>query len=374
MRSNADDSVMMGGRQRRSGRVDGETRARMSRAHRRPPTQTVLERRILILLMLLREPLTRGDLTDRLVEAGAFIDLPYGVARDDKEWKRCKHLVDRDVAALGRALETALGTSPLRTAGRVPVRGKRANVTEQVLEIDLAGLVLGEERTAALGILQSAISQGFQGVPLTPGSLDALGRLLGMSHAWKEDETRVPQLYALTAPGGALFSKVEALHKSIQERCVVRFDYQPPSEGKGQIIGSPYALLLERGVPYLHAMPQGSGKVNRFALDRIVTKVDLYPDLNFEPRPLAAKSKVQIRVSDHMKQVIGSRLRIEGQSWSRDGEMWMLSGVSDNELDTRRLVLGWGSHAELVQPKPWRKNMAREINKMATFYVDSGDG
>jgi predicted DNA-binding transcriptional regulator YafY len=174
---------------------------------------------------------------------------------------------------------------------------------------------------------------------------------------------------------GSLAPKIEHIHNAIEEKKLIEFDYYY-SKGSSKRLVEPYLLVFQWASWYVWGYCREREDFRMFKLNRILNLNIL--EESFEPRQLPSFQKQidncftdEIHLSARFDSCVKWRLieeyGAESYEESEDGSLLFEVNFT-NKDNLLSWILGFGEHAEILEPVEIRKEYLEIINRIKNRY------
>lgn len=174
----------------------------------------------------------------------------------------------------------------------------------------------------------------------------------------------------------------EKIFQAIRGRKRVQIEYFSLSSGeKRERKVDPYHLYNFQGVWYFCGYCHLRNEVRDFALDRI-GKIKILPEGFESPKDFSIKDylsqafrifkgekeKIRIRFDSYQARWIRERIWHESQKIEELENGEIIFEIEANPEEIKRWILGYGSHAEVLEPISLREEIKKELEALLKFY------
>ena len=217
--------------------------------------------------------------------------------------------------------------------------------------------------------------------------LDGLQKLsAGRLRSWRKKVAAIPNHLSLEPPN-IPNPIIAAVHDALLRDKCLEFTYSGRSSSeKKSYVGHPLGLVYRGAVPYLVAMVNDYEDVRQWSLARMhkaeclergarrLRGFDLkeyvesgeFGILNPKTPQIKLKLKLEEYAANNLQQTPLSKDQVISQP--RDGYVTVLATVNNTQA-LRSFILGYGSTAEVLQPKSLRQELAADLKKAAALYT-----
>lgn len=248
---------------------------------------------------------------------------------------------------------------------------------------------LSEGELLSLFILVSVLKQ-FENTPLEE-SLEVLRKklekFLPSPSGITPDSLRMmlSPFVSVLQPRVSISENFRKVFEAIQKRRRVRITYHSLSSGERKVREvEPYHLYNFEGVWYFCGFCLQRQAIRDFALDRMEDIVVL-PECfvippDFDPHVYLSQAfrmfrgeicRVVVRFDAYQARWIRERIWHPTQKITELEDGGLLFEVEGNREEIKRWVMGYGTHAEIIEPSSLREEVKEEIQKMYAQYFES---
>lgn len=199
-------------------------------------------------------------------------------------------------------------------------------------------------------------------------------------------ELKAGQITIDTTPwlGGRVLSDLIALlQAALDNRCLIKFDYNDRLRQKSERTVEPYRLILKGHHWYFEGFCLTRHDFRIFRLSRMAETVML--DERYQPREFKPQQVIEPVFAD--KDMVAATLRVRGDALERlvglrgpecvrpeSSEDWIATvSVLDNVFGYQ-FLLGFGPECECLAPEGLRRNFLRYIEQIASLYQGPHNG
>lgn len=212
--------------------------------------------------------------------------------------------------------------------------------------------------------------------------VEVLAKIKGMLPADQRAalELKAGQITIDTTPwlgGRALSDLIALLQAALDNRCLVRFDYNDRLRQKSERTVEPYRLILKGHHWYFEGFCLTRHDFRIFRLSRMAETVML--DERYQPREFMPHQVIEPVFAD--KDVVAATLRVRGDALERlvdlcgpecvrpeSGENWIATVPMLDNVFGYQFLLGFGPECECLAPEGLRRNFVRYIEQIASLY------
>jgi predicted DNA-binding transcriptional regulator YafY len=309
--------------------------------------------RLLALLRLLHQ---RGSLTRQALSAE--LGSLYGPHPD--------RTIRRDIAALAGRNVAELHEAPGEPSPHgFDIRHDRARDTFTLVTSDLLPRLTPEEQDTL-----QAICQALGNDPLLGRRLESL-----LAHLAAGEAPTTPPSVWLNLGLATDYTPHETtllrLVQAAQGQRAVSFEYRSPRTNEGRLhrMVDVYPLELADGHYYVDGYHHEAGKFITYRVDRIVPgSLRILPGYGDRRQRARLPVTVTYWLSPQLASGgVSKRLLDQREEPSPDGGL-IVTGKARSLFHVRRLLLGYGAHAEALEPPELRAELADDIRLMARRY------
>jgi len=253
----------------------------------------------------------------------------------------------------------------------VPLHYDRASGQISLFVRD-ALLRLDERQWAALDLLRRAFPDG---APHAPDVHALLDRVQAAADGARTSPFPIDVSLAPADPAPASRALLEKIERALRRRQEVTFLYRPRGRSEERLFeaAEPIELAFRHGHYYLTVYEPARNQFRELRVDRIVPESwRLLPRVvGRDLRP--AGVLVQYRLAPELASGgVSERLDAQRVDWEPDGSA-VVTGEARDLFWATRLVLGYGSQAEALQPPELRAMVAGEVSATARAYTGPGE-
>lgn len=256
-------------------------------------------------------------------------------------------------------------------------------------DYSITHLPLNDEGLHALNSALDILRQ-LQGFPQLASSIDTISKLNEQISQQRVGYAPAMDMESVEGYTGTRF--IGAVYEAVRKQQTIVVEYQSfKARRPGAVTVYPYLLKEYRNRWFLigEKATNRSPQVNIFALDRIHSmavdkkhpfkkSVDFDPEHFFDDtigvtKQISDKARrVVIKIDRQQAPYVVSKPFHKSQKVEcrlPDGSILLsLSVVINNELE--RLILGYGDHAEVIEPPEFRKRVGESVIKAADYYLN----
>lgn len=177
-------------------------------------------------------------------------------------------------------------------------------------------------------------------------------------------------------------STFEKVFQAIRKKRRLQIEYSSLSSGeKRERKVDPYHLYNFQGVWYFCGYCHLRNEIRDFALDRI-EKIQILQETFEFPKDFNIKNylnqafrifkgdkeKIRIRFDSYQARWIRERIWHESQKIEELGNGEVILEIEGNPEEIKRWILGYGSHAEILEPDSLREEIKKELEALLRVY------